>query len=470
MTSIKKIEICVFSVIGLIALLAGSLFAYQYAYASTIYKNVKVADIDLSGKTKKQAAFLIQKKYDLMADREINFQVGDKTVKAKARETGLEIDSTKMAQNAFNLGRGSDFFAQIKGSSQTLWTKNEIKVEVNINKEIYDKFLAVTVAQLNVTPQDATLQIKDGEIVEITERDGSTIDTDDLAEKIMQLTTNSESNTITLSSKLVPATIKTADFTLAKQYATSVLSKKINFTYESNNFSPTKRDIGLWIAFANKDGKMAAGLRDDNIRAYLNNISKNIEVQKKDKKINAVDNAVLEEGQEGKLVDKDAALKQLKEQINTSTNPAVTLATYAVAPKELKIFPSEGTVAGRFEGRYIDIDVTTQKLCRIEGPTIIDCFVVSTGKASMPTPPGTYTIMEKNPRYWSNKYNMWLPYWQRLTSSGYGIHELPETNNWKETDVHLGTPVSHGCVRLGVGPAQTVFDWTSMGTTVYVHK
>jgi lipoprotein-anchoring transpeptidase ErfK/SrfK len=133
------------------------------------------------------------------------------------------------------------------------------------------------------------------------------------------------------------------------------------------------------------------------------------------------------------------------------------------------VIPAEGLIPGRFEGRYLDVDLTTQRLCRIESTSIIDCFSISSGKPGMPTPTGTFTIRNKNPRQFSHKYGLWMPWWQEFNGD-YGIHELPETNTWKEVPDHLGTPVSHGCIRLGVGPAQTVYEWTSIGTPVYIHK
>ena len=47
-----------------------------------------------------------------------------------------------------------------------------------------------------------------------------------------------------------------------------------------------------------------------------------------------------------------------------------------------------------------------------------------------------------------------LPYWP----SGY-----------REGTNHLGIPVSHGCVRLGIGPAKTLYDWAEIGTTVAIY-
>ena len=58
----------------------------------------------------------------------------------------------------------------------------------------------------------------------------------------------------------------------------------------------------------------------------------------------------------------------------------------------------------------------------------------------------------------------------QFTGVGHGIHELPEwPSGYKEGEAHLGIPVSHGCVRLGVGPAETMYHWAPIGTIVFIH-
>jgi lipoprotein-anchoring transpeptidase ErfK/SrfK len=64
-----------------------------------------------------------------------------------------------------------------------------------------------------------------------------------------------------------------------------------------------------------------------------------------------------------------------------------------------------------------------------------------------------------------------MPFWMAITPGGsFGIHELPE---WPDGDKNgandLGSPVSHGCVRLGIGPAERVYNWAEIGTPVVVY-
>jgi len=124
------------------------------------------------------------------------------------------------------------------------------------------------------------------------------------------------------------------------------------------------------------------------------------------------------------------------------------------------------------EGKYIDINLKSQVLSIFENGKILDAFMVSTGKRGMETKQGTFAIANKTPRAWSKKYGLFMPYWMALVSSGeFGIHELPEwPGGYKEGINHLGTPVSHGCVRLGVGSAETVYNFAEVGTPVVIHS
>lgn len=122
-------------------------------------------------------------------------------------------------------------------------------------------------------------------------------------------------------------------------------------------------------------------------------------------------------------------------------------------------------------GKYIDINLGSQVMSIFENGKAIDSFLISSGKRGMDTPAGQYKIQNKHPRAWSKKYGLFMPYWMAFVPSGdFGIHELPEwPGGYKEGQNHLGTPVSHGCVRLGVGSAERVYNWAPIGTPVVIY-
>lgn len=129
------------------------------------------------------------------------------------------------------------------------------------------------------------------------------------------------------------------------------------------------------------------------------------------------------------------------------------------------------TVAHRTEGRYIDVNLAEQIMVLFEDGRAVKSYLISSGKRGMDTPKGEFSIHNKAPRPWSKAYGLYMPNWMAFTADGkFGIHELPEwPGGYKEGANHLGRPVSHGCIRLGVGAAKEVYDWTDTGTAVVIH-
>ncbi len=91
--------------------------------------------------------------------------------------------------------------------------------------------------------------------------------------------------------------------------------------------------------------------------------------------------------------------------------------------------------------------------------TLIGVSTVSTGRRGHSTPTGSFTILQKNRRHFSNLYNNApMPNMQRLTWGGVALHAgaLP------------GYPASHGCVRLPMEFSRLLFGVTSMGGRVHI--
>lgn len=126
--------------------------------------------------------------------------------------------------------------------------------------------------------------------------------------------------------------------------------------------------------------------------------------------------------------------------------------------------------------KQIVIDLGTNRLHRYLGGVRLDEHPVSPGIPKLPTPTGTFTITKKHPKAWSRASQLWMPWWLNFTGPKappglYAIHELPVwPNGRREGERSLGRPASHGCVRLGIGPAKELYDWTPEGTKVIIKK
>jgi hypothetical protein len=105
------------------------------------------------------------------------------------------------------------------------------------------------------------------------------------------------------------------------------------------------------------------------------------------------------------------------------------------------------------------VDLSRQRATVYRNGVRIGVSTISSGKPGHETPTGVFTILQKDAKHRSNKYNSApMPFAQRLTWDGVALHAggLP------------GYPESHGCVHLPYSFSQQLFRATPLGATVVV--
>lgn len=114
--------------------------------------------------------------------------------------------------------------------------------------------------------------------------------------------------------------------------------------------------------------------------------------------------------------------------------------------------------------RWIEVDLSEQRLIAWEGGKRMYNISVSTGKRSTPTLTGVFAIQSKYraTRMQGDNYDVPDVPYAMYYDGGYAIHGA----YWHD---NFGTPVSHGCVNVAVKQARQLFNWASVGTPVVVH-
>jgi hypothetical protein len=126
------------------------------------------------------------------------------------------------------------------------------------------------------------------------------------------------------------------------------------------------------------------------------------------------------------------------------------------------LFPQAPGVGGA--DRHIEVGLKEQQLIAYEGKTPVRAFAVSTGAPGTPTPISHYTILDKYPKIdliGPDYYYHDVPYVMLLGKPFY-IHSA----SWRK---EFGVAASRGCVTLSVDDAAWLYEWTPIGTSVYIH-
>lgn len=122
------------------------------------------------------------------------------------------------------------------------------------------------------------------------------------------------------------------------------------------------------------------------------------------------------------------------------------------------------TQAGRFPGRYIDINLSEQTLYAFDNTNLVNRFLVSTGRRGYATPTGEFHIYGKDRRARMHGPDYYLPNVPYISwfQGDYSIHGTYWHHNF-------GHVMSHGCVNASIPDAGWIYDWAGIGTPIYIH-
>ncbi len=107
----------------------------------------------------------------------------------------------------------------------------------------------------------------------------------------------------------------------------------------------------------------------------------------------------------------------------------------------------------RGQDRHVEVDLSRQVMALVEDGRATDVFHVSTGAFGTPT--GEFSFYSRGPGY--NAKGM---YYSVYYSGNYATHGYASVPTY---------PASHGCVRNPMPYAVFIYDWISLGDTIYVY-
>lgn len=434
------------------------------AYDGKILPKVTVAGINVGGKTPKEAKYLIDNYITKINTSGPEITYSDQTVKPKLDEMGVSFNTDKTVLDAYNVGRKGTFTDKVKYNAQMLIKPYNVTLSPQIDEGKFDGYLSQLAQVVEKAPVNAGLVISNGEIQTTPPETGRGIDKDKLKNDLNNIINNKQYNSkiALVTSDLVPAVLEPGTVDARAKAEKYMQSAPIVVTFEGQSYTATKAEVGSWIDFPASGNKLDAVVSGSKVGGFAGYIASQIEIPMIDKEVMDGTGQVLNEGQDGRGVDTDKLIAELKERVESEkTGSAIGVGTYGIAKGLVTINPH--AQPGRYPGRYIDINLSEQTLYAFEGFNLVNQFLVSTGKTG-PTPTGEFHVYGKDrvTRMSGPGYDLPGVEWVSWFSGDYSIHGTYWHNNF-------GHPMSHGCVNASNGNAEWVYNWDEVGTPVYIH-
>jgi lipoprotein-anchoring transpeptidase ErfK/SrfK len=124
------------------------------------------------------------------------------------------------------------------------------------------------------------------------------------------------------------------------------------------------------------------------------------------------------------------------------------------------------------KGYCVLVDISDQKVYVYNNDALIRSMTCSSG-AGASTPLGTYKIGSRGTWFYSSKYKQGGKYWVGFIGGKFLFHSVPfdkNKNMIRSEAEKLGTPASHGCIRLSIDDSHWFYDTVPRGARVIIRK
>lgn len=453
------------------SLAMASQLAFNVAYAGRFLPGVAVANVQLGGLTRPEAQHALASR---VAGYRFNISATTNTYTLDPADVGMHYNLNATLDEAYAQGRNQPWWPkalwQTKHSSAHLYA-----LEVDRPKQ--QAFAAKLAAGSGTEAVDARIVVTNGVPAIQNEVNGRAISIQQVESALIKEIGTVSSARIALTPIVQTASIRSRDLAPAVAQTKQLIATPATITYQDKTFQPTAAQIGAWIGYSpNTSGApgLAPKISPNAVKVYTATIARVIDVKPANYIIKAQGGAVSDQqaGQDGLALDQDALVSQVAAGFAAKKPLSLVAVTKPVA---FQAQYNQTIITGA--SKYVEVDLAKQHMWAYSDHNVVYDSPITSGAigAGYPTVTGAFSIQGKNtnrhlignaygPRY---NYDVFVHYWMPF-SGGYGLHDASwRHGNFGGQDyIHDG---SHGCVNLPDATATWLYNWTEVGTPVWVH-
>jgi lipoprotein-anchoring transpeptidase ErfK/SrfK len=444
--------------VGLVAVVAG----LAWFYNGRALPNVAVAGVQVGQATVADIQHAVEQKSNMT----VTFMYSGQHLAVPLKDLGVTVDTDATVEQALQARRSGDPLQNIE-----LWRSQAVPLVFINDPGLLKKFIQEHYPSLFVDAQDAQLTYnaatKQFDIIPGT--NGKGFDIKQFESSLPDLAQNPRDVTLTVASAPVEPLIQAKGLVSAQREVNQRIHSSIRFMLDGKEVrQATPDDIASWAFFTPDTVHGTARLEFDKakIKQFITDVvSPTVAVPPIERKV-VVDKEsgsenVLSEGRAGWEI-KDADILADHVLGALSTGKALDQAV-SITEAPFK------TVTMTGYGKWIEVDLSKQRAYLYVGDTVVNSFLISSGKANTPTQIGEGKIYAKYPM-------------QTMTGTIQGEHYYVPNIKWVSyfdggeafhgTYWHhnFGHPMSHGCINMTEADAKVVYDFAPIGTKVIVHE
>jgi lipoprotein-anchoring transpeptidase ErfK/SrfK len=439
----------------------------QAWFAGRIMPGVVVADQNIGGMTTSAARGLIE---NVATQYHVHLKVGSQNFTLTPGQLGVTFNTAATVENAYAVSRN-------------VWLPSVGRTDIGMSYRVdltkLDSVSASIGKAVGSQPVDAGLVVSGVQLTTTPQKNGWTVNRVGLEKLILADVRSPTTTDLSLEPTVQLADIQSSALGPTIAETKHILDIPITLVYENSTFAPTPAQIGKWLTFQKQpdgvDYKLVPTVDISKLKGYVQTIANQVNqapIPEKDTVVNGV-SKVSQAGQNGTAIDQNALTAAIQ---NAITNQVPL--NYTITSSSLPFSVLTTSLTSLNYPSYIEVNLSKQHLWVWQNQTVIYDSPITSGAtgAGFPTATGLFHIYYKTtnthligyqygPRY---DYDVAVQYWMPFYE-GFGLHDA----SWRHgdfggSDYYYGG--SHGCVNLPLATAAFIYNWSVVGTPVWVHS
>ena len=445
------------SLFGIVLIGFISQLAIQGWFNGKIVAGVSVGHINIGGLDLAEARTRLNA---AESSHVVSFVIAGKRYQPSLVEIGARYDTERVLNNAYMQGREG-----IAPHPQTI----DLALIPVVDSIKLASYLA-PITHIGTAPVDARLEVHKGVIALIPDKSGFSINASGLEESLRNNLSTFSAEEPVIRPEVLGASVQASDLNEAQAQAQALMATSITLTDGTTHVSVASTDIAGWLSFAINDisKKTMATIDPAKVSSYVSALAKRIDHAPIDRRLNNVNgiSTIQTEGKDGDAIDQ-APIAEGLSKIIAGTPVAIVISRHPVAFKTSTTF-----LADISSGKYIEINLSLQHLWVWDNHIVVYDSPLTSGAVGvgLGTVTGTFNIYakESNRRLVGPGYDVPVKWWMPF-HLGYGLHDaIWRQGKFGGQDYIRGG--SHGCVNLPDATAEWIYNWSDIGTAVYIHK
>lgn len=177
------------AVIGLFFFVSFAYIIYKNNYKDTVFPGVSIDNVEFGGKTKDEIQEYFNSKNELTQKSILYLRLDDQIATLSAKELDFGYNEQLLANQAFSIGRSSNFFANFSLIASSYLYGINLEPSYKYNEDVLLKKIQPIQNKIYKEPTDARFMFENGKVVEFsTSSEGQTLDTEELKKRVSDKT------------------------------------------------------------------------------------------------------------------------------------------------------------------------------------------------------------------------------------------------------------------------------------------